>query len=466
MRCALMLCVSLGFVTAGHAESAALDLAALDAYIADQAKSKGFVGMSVAIVKNNKIVFAKAYGSRTLKQGDGAEVDTQFAAGSISKQFACACILLLEEEGKLSIYDKVAKYYPHLTRAKDISLYDLMTHTSGYADYYPLDFIDRRMIKAISPDQLIADYAGGKLDFEPGSRWSYSNTGYVILGRIVEKVSGQAFGDFLAAHIFKPLGMDHSDFEHNKHAKNRAIGHTAFALADAEPSVQEGDGWLHAAGGIFTTPTDLAIWDLALMNGKVLKPQSYQMMTSHRHLADGRIKNYGCGLAIGQRDGETLLQHSGAVSGYLAFNAMIPGTKSAVILMTNCDHLDAAALNDDLLNRLLKSETGQSSPVPKIDGPPAKKVATELLQQLQQGDVNRKNLSEEYNLYLTEKRIASSRERLQDLGEPDNVVVEHLSERGGMEVALIRFTFKNVKMKALLYRLPDGKIQQFLLYKS
>src|SRR6185295_12921177 len=138
---------------------------------------------------------------------------TLFAIGSVSKQFTSAAVLLLAEEGKLSARDPVAKYYPTLTRAKEITLLDLMNHVSGYPDYYPLDFLDRRMKKPIDPDELLRQYAGGKLDFEPDSRYSYSNTGYILLGRVVEKVSGESLGAFLTRRIFKPLGMDHSFYE-------------------------------------------------------------------------------------------------------------------------------------------------------------------------------------------------------------------------------------------------------------
>jgi CubicO group peptidase (beta-lactamase class C family) len=148
--------------------SGALDTIALDEYLAKQATDRGFVGLSVAIMEDGKITFAKGYGKGSLKADSNVTPETLFAAGSVTKQFACACVLLLAEDGKLSIHDKVAKYYPDLTRAKDISLYDLMTHVSGYPDYYPLDFVDRRMEKTIALDKLIQEYAGGKLDFEPG----------------------------------------------------------------------------------------------------------------------------------------------------------------------------------------------------------------------------------------------------------------------------------------------------------
>ena len=145
------------------------DLAAIDAYVARQVKDKGFVGLSVAVMRDGKIVFAKGYGKRPLAKDLPVEPDSSFAVGSITKQFTCACAFLLAEEGKLSIDDPVSKYFPDLTRAKDITVRDLMNHTSGYPDYYPLDFLDRRMLKPISFEGMLKDYAGVKLDFEPGT---------------------------------------------------------------------------------------------------------------------------------------------------------------------------------------------------------------------------------------------------------------------------------------------------------
>ena len=178
-----------------------------------QVRDEGYAGLSLTIMREGKVVMAKGYGKRLVEQGAAVEPDTPFAVGSVTKQFTCACVLLLAEEGKLSIDDKVAKYEPNLTRAGDITLYDLMTHLSGYPDFYPLDFVDRRLRKPILAEALLAEYAGAKLDFEPGERWSYSNTGYTLLGHIVAKVSGKPFGQFLKERILEPLGMTHSAFE-------------------------------------------------------------------------------------------------------------------------------------------------------------------------------------------------------------------------------------------------------------
>jgi CubicO group peptidase (beta-lactamase class C family) len=441
------------------------DPSAVDAYVAGQVKSKGYVGLSLAVVRDGKVVLAKGYGQSSREDGTPVTPDTPFAIGSVTKQFTCACVLKLAEEGKLSVHDKVAKYFPGLTRAGDITLYELMTHTSGYPDYYPLDFVDRRMQRPIDLDELIRQYAGGKLDFEPGTRWSYSNTGYILLGRIVEKVSGESFSRYLEQTILKPLGMTHSFFEPAPGDKRLARGYTTFALGDPEPAPRESAGWIHAAGGLYASAGDLAKWDVGLMDGKVLKPESFRLMTTPRQLADGRVRDYGCGLVIARRDGETILQHSGAVSGFLAYNAMIPRTKSAIVMLVNAEHIDAGALFRELLGLLLKDAAGQPD-VPKVKGPPPVEVARELFKQMQAGAVDRGKLGEEFNLYMTDDRLRAAAPRLKALGEPDKVEVENVAERGGMEVATVRFTFKTATVKGLLYRTPDGIVQEFLLSKG
>jgi CubicO group peptidase (beta-lactamase class C family) len=443
------------------------DLSAIDAYVAGQVRAKSYPGLALAIVRDGKVVFAKGYGQRSLESEDRVAPDTLFAIGSVTKQFTCACILLLAEDGKLNVEDRVGKYYPNLTRAQDITLYDLMTHTSGYPDYYPLDFVDRRMRKRSDLDRLLMEYAGGKLDFEPGTRWSYSNTGYLLLGRVVEKASKAPMSQFLRRRILEPLGMKHSVFDPGEDAAGMAHGYTSFALGPSEPALREAEGWLHAAGGLWASVADLARWDLALMEGKVLKPESYRLLTTRRKLHSGKTKDYGCGMGVIDRDGETVLTHSGAVSGFLAFNSLVPRTKSAVILLTNSEHLDPGSLHRTILTLLLKDQTDKEAPeVPKVLGPSAKDVALDFFHQMQTGKVDRSKLGEEFSVYLSDERLQSAAPRLKALGEPDKIEVQRTAERGGMEVTALRFTFKNTVLKASLYRTPDGKIQQLLFSKG
>jgi CubicO group peptidase (beta-lactamase class C family) len=443
------------------------DLKAIDAYVAGQVKEKGYVGLSVAILRDGKLAFAKGYGKRCLEPAADVETDTPFAIGSITKQFACACILLLAEGGKLSVHDPVAKYYPALTRARDITLHDLMTHVSGYPDYYPLDFVDRRMLAPVALDKLIGDYAGGKLDFEPRSRWSYSNTGYMILGRVVEKVSGEPFGKFLHRRILGPLKMEHSFFEPGTDVPGLARGYTSFALGPPEPAMTESAGWIYAAGGLYASAPDLARWDLALADGKILKAESLKLMMTPVALTCGKTQEYGCGLQIARREGELVLAHSGAVSGFLAFNAVVPRTRSAVVVLANSEHVSPRALHNTLLNLLLKDQADREGPsVPKVEGPPPDKVAVDFLHQMQAGKVDRDKLGEEFSHFLNDKRLTAATARLKELGEPEKVEVVNMSERGGMEVARVRLTFKKTTVLGVLFRTPDGKIQQLLFNKE
>lgn len=439
-----------------------LDLPALDAWVAEQVKAKGYVGLSLAVVRDGKVVLEKGYGLRSLDSKEPMTTDTSLRIGSVSKQFTCAAILLLAEEGKLSAHDKVSKWYPTLTKANEITLLDLMNHTSGYPDYYPLDFVDRRMHKDISFENLAKEYASGKLDFEPGSRFSYSNTGYILLGDIVEKVSGQSLGDFLAKRIFEPLKMTNSGYLDAK-LPRKATGYWSFALGAPEKATDEPPGWIGGAGGIWSTAGDLAKWNIALVSGKVLKPESYKIMTSPRELATGKTSQYGCGLGLGNAEGDRVFQHGGAVFGFLAHSAVMPRSNSGVVLLSNCEHVRPGTLFKNLLDLVAKDQVVKvPSNVPKVDGPEPKKVVLDFFHDLQQGKIDRSKLGEEFSVFMTDDRVKECASRLKAMGEPDKVTASDASERGGMAVVVVTMTFKDKVVKASLYRMPDGKIQQLL----
>ena len=436
------------------------DAPAIDAYLSGIVKRDGIVGLSVAVARDGQVEFAKGYGLGSLEKNDAVTTNTVFAIGSVTKQFLCACVLLLAEDGKLSVQDKVGKYFSTLTRANDISLLDLMNNVSGYPDYYPLDFVDRRLAALISADELIRKYATGELDFEPGTRWSYSNTGFIILGRVVEKVTGAPFGDFLKRRIFEPLGMKHASFTSVPVGERFAQGYTSFALSPPEVAQPEVEAWLFTAGGIHSTALDLVKWNLALHGGKVLKLDSYNLMTTPRRLKDGSLTDYGCGLSLTMRNRTAVFEHGGAVAGFVAFNATIPATRSAVVVLSNFDSSRGPAeLNDTLVSLVLPKPAN----VPKISGRSAADAAADFFRAMQTGNVDRSQLGEEFSVWLDDQKLRGAAERLKRYGTLTAVEVKSLRERGGMEVAVVRLNFKSSALRVLMYRTPDGKIQQFFV---
>lgn len=438
-------------------------MAAIDAYIAGQVAPRGFVGLSFAIVREGVVVLEKGYGQRELAPDVPVQADTAFEIGSISKQFVSALVLQLAQEKKLSIDDPVAKYFPDLTRASDITLHDLMTHVSGYRDDYPLDFVDREMTQPVTPDESIVRYAGRPLDFEPRTRWSYSSTGYKILGRVVEKVTGKPLGTALQERILRPAGMTHSSYMPPAGTPGLARGYTSFALGPPEPAEPEASGWIYGGGGLDAPAGDIARWDIALMSGKVLGPEAYRVFTTPRTLADGRPTIYGCGIVVrASASGETVLRHGGADSGFVAYSVLVPRTRSAVVALSNRDYADPRGLVNEIV-ALLDAE--RRSPVPSVAGPPAADVARAVFAELQSGHVDRGRLGDDFNFFLTDARVQGASARLGPLGAPTSVVVDDTSERGGMEVTTVSFSFAGTKLAATMFRSADGKVQELLVHK-
>jgi len=431
-----------------------LDGKAIDAWVAATVKERGVVGASLVIIRDGTPVLATGYGTRAVGSAQPIDADTPFALGSISKQFACALVYTLVDQGRLAMDHAVGAYYPELARANDITLADLGGHTAGYRDYYPLDYVDRRMHAPIAPDALLAEYAGRPLDFEPGTRFSYSNTGFVLLARIAEKVTGTPYAQLLDERVFRPLGLQAT----LARPANAATGHVAFLLDPPAAAPLEAAGWLLGAGDIWASATTLAAWDLALADGKLLSPASLRAMTTARALRDGRSTSYGCGLYTRVLDGETVLSHGGWVGGFYTFNAVVPRTRSAVVLLTNDEHADLADVHD----RLVRLVTRDASAIPAIAGPPAAEAARALIVQLQRGTLDRATLGADLDAYFDDARVQAASAALRALGEPTVTLVSR-RERGGLEHASLKVAFATRTVDASLFRSPDGKIRQLLL---
>ncbi len=331
--------------------AAAVDRAAGEVLAAGES-----VGFAVAIVENGRVRLLRGYGSADLEQRTPVRADTVFRIGSVTKEFTAAAVLLLAERGRLSLDDKLAKFVPDFPRGDEVTLRQLLNHTSGIANYTGApDFLAAVAPRDYAAAEFIKHFAAADplYDFAPGTSWSYSNSAFFLLGAVIEKASGQAYGDFLAANLFRPLGLTNTKLDDLAEiVPNRAEG---YDKDPARPGAFRNATHLSmsvaaAAGAMRSTVGDLARWHEALLGGRVLKPASLALMTAPGRLADGRLastarpanqsvpgvtSNYGLGIATSVRDGRRGIGHGGSINGFNAALQTFPEIRTTVVLLTN-----------------------------------------------------------------------------------------------------------------------------------
>ena len=323
----------------------------------------GVPSASIAVVRDGKVIYTHAYGDARLEPRTPATTQMRYSVGSISKQFTASAILLLAEEGKLSLDDPVGKYVVGLTRGDEVTIRQVLSHTSGYQDYAPQDYMIPDWEQPIHANALLARWAHKPLDFEPGTRWQYSNTNFVIAGLICETVAGAPLSDFLTERVFRRLGMSSVvNTDAAKLAPPDPQGYFRRGHGPLHPAPHEGPGWMYAAGELAMTPEDLAKWDLSLIAGTILSPASTRALeTEVVARKRRRARAGGLGIAVGITDGHRELHHSGEVSGFVAANRVLPDDKLAVVVLTNQDASGAAGRIADRIRNVLLAATQTAS---------------------------------------------------------------------------------------------------------
>jgi CubicO group peptidase (beta-lactamase class C family) len=418
----------------------------------------GVPSASVAVVKGGKLVYTHAYGKARLATETtpavAATPEMRYSIGSISKQFTAAAILMLQEDGKLSLDDAVGKYVPGLTRGDEVTIRQVLSHTSGYQDYWPEDYVMTPMLKAESAQQILDTWGKKALDFEPGTQWQYSNTNFVIAGRIVEQITGAPLMDLLTKRAFQPLGM--KSVWNSDEAKLTQADATAYyrhGLGPLRVAPKEGRGWMFAAGELAMTAHDLALWDETLIAQSLLKPESYRQMFTEVKLKDGKGTHYGLGVAVASRDGHRSIEHSGEVSGFVSDNEVLVDDGVAVAVLTNQDAVGAAST----IARLA---------APAVAGfPPTEpeKQAIDLFHGLQQGHIDRALLAPNLSDYFTAEALADFQGSLAPLGEPLTFHQTATDLRGGMTFRAFDIVYPGKRLRLTTYTYPDGKLEQYLI---
>lgn len=415
----------------------------------------GVPSASVSIVENGKITYAQAYGKASLNPATPAKPQMRYAIGSISKQFAATAVLLLQEEGKLSLDDHVDKYVPGLTRGNEVTIRELLSHTSGYQDFWPQDYVPPRMLQPISAQEILDIWARKPLDFDPGTKWQYSNTNYVIAGLIVEKVSGMPFFDFIRERIFKPLGM-HSvdDVNMNKLPPTDATGYFRYALGPPHVAPKEGRGWLFAMGELAMTAEDLQKWNISLIDQTLLKPASYKELETEVLLKDGSPTGYALGIDVSRRSGHRILQHGGEVSGFTATSMVLPDDHIAIVALTNQDAAEASSV----IARNIAQKLLETASDPKQDA-----LVERVVKDLAQGKIERSLFTANANAYFNAQALEDYSASLAPLGSLQGVKQNSQSLRGGMTYRNYTANYKGKPLTISIYEMPDGKIEQFII---
>ena len=316
---------------------------AADRVVETERTAQRIPGISLAVCRDGKLVQASGYGLANVELSVPATPETIFQTGSVGKQFTAMAVLMLVEEGKLGLDDKIRKYLPDAPPAwKAVTIRQLLTHTSGIADYGgEEDTMSKGVInfrKDYTEDELIKAFSKMPMDFAPGDKWHYSNTGYVLLGIIIHKVTGEFYGDFLQQRIFHPLDMNATRII----SEADIIPHrsSGYRLVKGDLKNQE---WVAptlnttADGALYTNVLDLAKWDAALSQKRFLKESSYQTMWSPVKLNSGKTYPYGFGWALSEKDGRRVVSHEGAWQGFTMSIVRYLDDRLTVIVMTNLD---------------------------------------------------------------------------------------------------------------------------------
>ncbi len=324
--------LSFGPLTAQFSHQAAVD-SIFSEWDADDAP-----GCALGIIQDGELVYARGYGMANLEYDIPNSSESVFRIGSTSKQFTAACIVLLSQEGKLSLDDPLSKFFPDFPAYADtITVLNLLNHTSGVRDYLQLSYLKGLVGDAWYSDDDVMTWLVNQTDlnFRPGAEYIYSNSGYWLLGQIVEEASGQNMADYAQEKIFGPLEMDNTHFhnDHNRIVKNRASGYAPKEDGGYEISMTTLN--MIGDGGIFTSIDDILIWDNAFYSSDVLNQDFWETMTTKGVLNNGEEIDYATGLIISEYKGLNVVSHGGAFVGFRAELMRFPDEKTSIAIFAN-----------------------------------------------------------------------------------------------------------------------------------
>jgi CubicO group peptidase (beta-lactamase class C family) len=450
------------------------EVARVDAAATAALAKTGAPSVSIAVVRDGRIAFARAYGQQRLSPAAAATPDTRYDIGSVAKQFTAAAVLMLQEDRRLSLDDHVGRFVANVSGAGKVTLRQLLSHTAGYRSYWTVDYLPAAMHRPVDPQQIVDRWGRMPLGFAPGSQWRYSNTDYTIAGLIVERLSGEPLAAFLRQRIFRPLQMTSArPASEERGDQNYATGYTQYALGPLRPAPVIPSGWEFAAGGLSMTPSDLARWDISIIDRSILRGRSYDAQQTDVTLSDGTSSGYGLGVYVDSVAGHRRLRHDGGSEGFLTENRVYPDDRAAIVVATNTDGVGfplsgiADEIEGMLLSHSAAAPTVRSSrppPLKPMPGPDPTPLARSLVAQLSAGRLDRSRLTSNANGYFSPTVLSDYRRSLSALGEPVAVTLRQRDVIDGLDASLFAVTWAHTKLIAILRTQPDGLVEEFTMF--
>lgn len=320
-------------------------------------------GCEVLVARHGKIIYKKAFGSADLELHVPIAPDMIFKLASITKQFTAVAILQLVEQGKISLQDSVQKFIPDFpSKGYRITIENLLTHTSGIRDYMQINYPNLYMERwDFTPKQLIDSFKNYTLEFEPGTKYSYSNSGYYLLGYIIQKISGKSYQNYISDNILLPLGLDHTYFDiSGVLIPERVNGYRKDGLI-----FRNADYWsptiAYAAGGLLSNTEDLFQWFQGLLNGKILKKETLEKAFTPFKLKDGSLISYGYGWYIEDLGSIKSIEHGGNMNGFMTYEIYYPQEDIFITVLFNCEDAEKDKISNNIseivLGKSLQTDT-------------------------------------------------------------------------------------------------------------
>lgn len=435
----------------------------IDAAIADAMQRGHIAGMSVAVAQRGKMLYAHGYGYRgadTLKHADAATI---YEIGSVTKQFTAAAVLTLVRDRKLSLDDTLGKFVPQYQNGAAVTVRQLLNQTSGVPNYTEDPNFNAWGNKDISPAQVLEHVQAQKLNFPSGTQWEYSNTNYLLLGMIIEKVSGLSYATFLERTILLPLHLRSTFYTDLSRLGTGDIARgTAWKAAKFVPAGQGSMTTPFSAGALSSNVADLTIWDTALFADRVLPADLTELMMTPGTLADGSSTAYGMGLELSRIYGRLFVDHNGGIGGFSAYTGTEKDSQLQISVLSNTEGVDLGPIVKTLVAIVhppTNTELVASAFHPaKNEDPKITELVKSIFADAQAGKLDRRGLTPAFSAYVTQANIQQTAAALTGLGAPTLFEFAGSQKKGDSMLYSYRITFATRKIMILVGITPEGKI--------